>query len=226
MQILVVEDEPKIANLLRRGLMEESYAVDIALNGEDALHKFDVNEYDFVILDRMLPNTDGIEVCRKMRTLSANIPILILTAKGEVEDRIAGLDSGADDYMIKPFAFGELTARIRSLLRRGSVALPTVLTISDLTCNPATREVERGGKKIEFTAKEYALLEYFMRNQNKSLSKRQILEHVWDYSYEGFSNIVETYVKYLRKKLRVHKDSPELIYTHRGYGYSMKVVKK
>ena len=223
MQILVVEDEPKIANLLRRGLMEESYAVDIALDGEEALLKFETSEYDFVILDYMLPKINGVDVCRSIRRSNTSIPILMLTAKGEIDDRITGLDSGADDYMLKPFAFGELTARIRSLLRRGNTAKPTVLSICDLRLDPSTREVTRGTKKLSLTAKEYALLEYLLRNAGMSLSKRQILEHVWEYSYDGFSNIVETYVKYLRKKLHVTSDSSELIQTIRGYGYTMRL---
>jgi len=223
MQILVVEDERKIAQLLRRGLIEESYAVDIAADGEEALFKFDINEYDLVLLDRMLPKVDGLEVCRRMRLQNSNIPILMLTARGELEDRVAGLDGGADDYMVKPFAFAELAARIRSLMRRGQSAQPAILSIDDVTFDPARREVKRADTSIEFTAREYALFEYLLRNEGISLSKTQIIEHVWDYNYEGFSNIVETYVKYLRKKLQVHKHSKQLIHTVRGYGYVMKV---
>jgi len=225
MQILVVEDELKIANLLRRGLLEESYAVDIAIDGEAALHKFEVNDYDLVILDRMLPKKNGLEVCRVMRSQNTDIPIVMLTAKGELEDKIAGLDSGADDYLTKPFAFGELTARIRALLRRGNSASPIVLQVDDLSLNPATRNVVRDGKNIPCTNREYALLEYLLRNEGISLSKTQILEHVWDYSYDGLSNIVETYIKYLRKKLRVTANSTPLIHTVRGYGYVLKTEK-
>jgi DNA-binding response OmpR family regulator len=221
-QILIVEDNPKIANLLRRGLLEERYAVDVAIDGEEALDKEEVNEYDLVILDIMLPKKDGFEVCRTIRSRNTSIPILMLTARGELEDRITGLDSGADDYLTKPFAFGELTARIRALLRRGNVAEPAILTLSDLTLNPATREVRRGDAQINCTAREYALLEYLLRNQGRPLSKAQIIEHVWDYSYDGASNIVETYVKYLRKKLQVSANDLQLIHTVRGHGYVMK----
>lgn len=223
MQILIVEDEPKIAQLLRRGLLEDKYAVDIATDGQSGLDKFSINEYDLVILDRMLPKLDGLAVCREMRKLNTDVPIIMLTAKGELEDKIAGLDSGADDYVTKPFAFGELTARIRALFRRGSAAMPTVLTLADLTLDPARREVIRNGSLLQLTAREYALLEYLLRNQDMSLSRTQILEHVWDYNYDGLSNIVETYVKYLRKKLQVQPTSVPLIHTVRGYGYAMKV---
>lgn len=222
MQILVVEDEPKIANLLRRGLLEEHYAVDIAIDGEEAVYKFEINSYDLIILDRLLPKVDGLEVCRKIRMKDTNIPVIMLTAKGETDDKIAGLDSGADDYITKPFAFGELTARIRALLRRGNNADPTTLKLKDLTLDPSTRLVTRANKEIYCTAREYALLEYLLRNQGMSLSKAQILDHVWDYNYEGLSNIVETYIKYLRKKLQVQPESEQLIHTIRGYGYAMK----
>ncbi len=225
MQILVVEDEPKIANVLRRGLLEEHYAVDIATDGEAAVYKFEINSYDLIILDRLLPKQDGLEVCRAIRAQDTNVPIIMLTAKGELEDKIAGLDSGADDYLTKPFAFGELTARIRALLRRGGNADPSILAIDNLTLNPATREVKRGDTDITCTAREYALLEYLLRNQGMSLSKPQILEHVWDYNYDGLSNIVETYIKYLRKKLQISAGSVPLIHTVRGFGYVMKVEK-
>jgi DNA-binding response OmpR family regulator len=222
MQILIVEDEDKIANFLRRGLMEESYAVDIAKDGEDALFKFDVNEYDFVVLDLMIPKVDGISVCRQIREKNKNIPILILTAKDTTEDKIKGLDAGADDYVTKPFSFDELTARIRALLRRGNKAEPTVLKVDNLILDPATKTAKRNEKTINLTAREYALLEYLMRNQKMVLSKTQILEHVWDYNYDGLSNIVETYVKYLRKKLKTTSSDKKLIHTSRGFGYIMK----
>jgi DNA-binding response OmpR family regulator len=222
MQILIVEDEDKIANFLRRGLMEESYAVDIAKDGEDALFKFDVNEYDFVVLDLMIPKVDGISVCRQIREKNKNIPILILTAKDTTEDKIKGLDAGADDYVTKPFSFDELTARIRALLRRGNKAEPTVLKVDNLILDPATKTAKRNEKTINLTAREYALLEYLMRNQKMVLSKTHILEHVWDYNYDGLSNIVETYVKYLRKKLKTTSSDKKLIHTSRGFGYIMK----
>lgn len=222
MQILIVEDELKIAHFLKRGLMEESYVVDIASDGEKALEKLEINTYDFIILDLMIPKVDGITICKTIREGDTNIPILMLTARDAVEDKIAGLDAGADDYMIKPFSFAELSARIRALLRRGKKADPTIFKIDNLELNPATRTASRGGKHIELTTREYALLEYFMRNPNKLLTKTIILEHVWDYNYDGLSNIVETYVKYLRKKLQTSKSEKELIHTLRGSGYILK----
>ena len=222
MQILIIEDEKKLVHVLRRGLLEEGYAVDIAFDGEEGLEKADINEYDLIILDLMLPKVDGLTVLKTVRKTNTNIPIIILTAKGGVEDKIKGLDEGADDYLSKPFSYTELTARIRALLRRGNKADPPILKIDDVTMNPATRLVERTGKNIILTSREYALLDFFMRNQNRVLTKTQILEHVWDYNYEGFSNIVETYVKYLRKKLHVTAQSKELIHTLRGTGYILK----
>lgn len=223
MHILVVEDDTKIANVLRRGLLEERYAVDIAPDGEEALYKIDINSYDLIILDLMIPKIDGLTVCKKVRRNDSNIPILMLTARDRINDRVTGLDAGADDYLVKPFAFTELLARIRALLRRGREADPTVLTIDTLSLDPATQTVTRRNKEIELTAREYSLLEYFMRNKNRVLSRQQILEHVWDYSYEGLSNIVETYIKYVRRKIRLSESDPELIHTKRGSGYIMKV---
>ena len=222
MQILIVEDEEKIANMLRRGLLEEAYTVDIAKDGDEALYKFDINEYDLVILDLMIPKVDGITVCRDIRKKNTNIPILILTAKDSIEDKVKGLDAGADDYITKPFSFSELTARIRALLRRGNKADPVLLKADNLMLNPATRTAQRNKKTILLTAREYALLEYFMRHQNVVLTKTQLLEHVWDYNYDGLSNIVETYVKYLRQKLRTTSKDKELIHTLRGSGYIMR----
>ncbi len=219
MQILIVEDEEKIANLLRRGLLEERYTVDIARDGEEALYKFEINEYDLILLDLMIPKVNGMEVCKKIRKTNTSIPILMLTAKDAVEDKIIGLDAGADDYVAKPFSFSELVAHIRALLRRGKRADPVILHLDALTLNPATKTAKRGDKNIVLTTREYELLEYFMRNQKVVLTKTQILEHVWDYNYEGLSNIVETYVKYLRKKLRTTPKDKELIHTRRGSGY-------
>ncbi len=219
MQILIVEDEEKIANLLRKGLLEEFYSVDIAKNGEEALVKFEINEYDLIILDLMIPKVSGEEVCRAIRKTNTSIPILILTAKDSVENKIEVLDAGADDYVTKPFSFAELSARIRALIRRNKKADPVILSIDNLSLDPATKTVARGKANIALTAREYALLDYFMRNKNTLLTKTQILEHVWDYSYDGVSNIVETYVKYLRKKLRTSTKEKELIHTRRGSGY-------
>lgn len=223
MQVLVVEDELKIANLLRRALVEEHYAVDIATDGEMALENCEYNEYDLIILDRLLPKIDGLEVCRQIRLKNTNIPILMLTAKGDIEDKVAGLDSGADDYLTKPFSLDELMARIRSLLRRGSTADLPILEIADLKLDPSRHLVTRSDIEISLTAKEYALLEYFLRNKNLPLSKTQILEHVWDFAYDGYSNIIQTYIKYLRRKLTVKSDSAQLIHTVRGHGYVLKI---
>jgi DNA-binding response OmpR family regulator len=222
MQLLIVEDESRIANLLRRGLKEEGYAVDLAPNGEIALDKFAINAYDLIILDVMLPVKDGIAVCREVRSTNSNIPILLLTARGSVGDKVAGLTAGADDYLVKPFSFDELIARVQALLRRSPSAVASVLTASDVILNTASREVTRAGQPISLTAREYGLLDYLMRNQNIALSKTQILDHVWDYNYEGMSNVVETYIKYLRKKLKPSAESSELIHTVRGYGYVLK----
>lgn len=223
MQILIVEDEKKIANFLRRGFMEESYAVDIAENGEEALYKFDINSYDCIILDIMIPKGDGIYICRRIRQKNTHIPILMLTARDAVDDKVIGLDAGADDYLTKPFSFTELSARIRALIRRGKKADPVVLTIGNLSLNPATRTAKRGGKTIILTTREYALLAYFMRHPNQIITKTELLEHVWDHNYEGFSNIVETYVRYVRKKLQTQELDKELIHTMRGSGYILKV---
>ncbi len=222
MQILIVEDEQKIANFLRRGLLEKNYSVDIAKDGEEALYKFDINTYDLILLDIMIPKGDGITVCKRIRESNTSIPILLLTAKDSAEEKTAGLDGGADDYVTKPFSFGELLARIRALLRRGKKADPVILKFSNLSLETATRSIRRGQKVIQLTQREYVLLEYFMRNPNQILTKTEILENVWDYNYNGLSNIVETYIKYLRKKLQSSPNDKELIHTMKGSGYILK----
>jgi DNA-binding response OmpR family regulator len=222
MQILIVEDEAKLRHLLRRGLLEESYAVDTANDGEEALYKLDINVYDLVLLDILLPKVDGITVCQTIRKKNPHLPIILLTAKDRVPEKVAGLDAGADDYITKPFSFDELTARIRAIFRRGKKADGPLLTLGDLSLDPATRTVKRGRYTVTLTTREYALLEYFLRNPNTLLTKAQILEHVWDYNYDGLSNIVETYVKYLRKKLQTTPNAPELIHTMRGSGYILR----
>ncbi len=222
MQILIVEDEAKLRHLLRRGLLEESYAVDTANDGEEALYKLDINVYDLVLLDILLPKVDGITVCQTIRKKNPHLPIILLTAKDRVPEKVAGLDAGADDYITKPFSFDELTARIRAIFRRGKKADGPLLTLGDLSLDPATRTVKRGRSTVMLTTREYALLEYFLRNPNTLLTKAQILEHVWDYNYDGLSNIVETYVKYLRKKLQTTPNAPELIHTLRGSGYILR----
>ncbi|MEQ1882581.1 MAG: response regulator transcription factor [Burkholderiales bacterium] len=222
MQILIVEDERKIAEVLRRGFLEERYQADIAFDGEEALYKFAVNSYDLVVLDLMIPKVNGIEVCRKIRERNSGLPVLMLTARDAIEDKVAGLDAGADDYLTKPFSFMELLARIRALLRRGKTADPAVMSMGNLVLNPATKGVSRGSHKIELTAREFALLEYFMRYPNVALTRTRLLEHVWDCNYDGLSNVVETYVKYLRKKIRTSATDPELIHTLRGSGYMLR----
>ena len=185
MQILIVEDEPKIRHFLRRGLLEESYAVDTAADAEEALYKLEINEYDLMLLDIMLPKVNGIAVCKALREMGSHLPIILLTAKDQVTDKVLGLDAEADDYITKPFSFEELTARIRAIFRRGKKTDTTILTMADLSLDPATRTVKRGKLTIVLTTREYALLEYFLRNPNMLLTKAQILEHVWDYNIRG-----------------------------------------
>src|SRR5688572_6111762 len=221
MRILVVEDELKLAALLRRGLTEEAHAADVAATGEDALWMARATEYDAIVLDLMLPGVDGIEVCRRLRADGVWSPVLMLTARDAVEDRINGLDAGADDYLTKPFAFAELLARLRALARRGSVERPTVLTVGDLRLDPATLQVWRGKTEIELSPKEFALLETFMRRPGRVLSRYELLEHAWDYEYEHRSNVTDVYVRYLREKI----DRPfgiESLETVRGAGYRLR----
>jgi DNA-binding response OmpR family regulator len=218
MRILVVEDEHKIAQAIKKGLELETYAVDLAFDGEDGLDLAYSSEFDLIILDRMLPKIDGLEICKKVRAKNIHTPILILTAKGQIEDRVEGLDAGADDYLPKPFAFEELLARIRSLLRRPKETLSTVLKVADLSLNTTTFEVLRDGRNIKLSNKEFALLEYLMRNANKILTKDQIINHVWNYEADVFTNTVEVYIGYLRNKVDKGFRKP-LIQTRRGFGY-------
>jgi two-component system OmpR family response regulator len=221
MRALVVEDESKMAALLRRGLQEEGYAVDVASSGEDGTWLGAENDYDVILLDVMLPDFDGFEVCRRLRAADRWAPILMLTARDGVQDRVAGLDAGADDYLTKPFSFDELFARVRALLRRGPAERPPVLTNGDLIVDPAARRVSRGDVGIELTQKEFALLELFMRHPGEVLSRTRILEHVWDFAYEGDSNVVDVYVRYLREKV----DRPfgrSSLETVRGAGYRLR----
>ena len=221
MQLLLVEDQKRLAGLLKRSLIEDGYAVDVASDGQEAIDKFDINNYDLIILDIMLPIKDGIEVCQEIRQSNTDIPILMLTALDGVDDRIKGLDSGADDYLVKPFSDGELSARVRALLRRSGNGRPTVLTVGELVLNPATKNVSYQGTLLPLTAKEYNLLSYFMYHAGELLSKNDLLEHVWDMNYDGLSNVVETYLRYLRKRLRDVDDSKELITTVRNLGYRL-----
>jgi two-component system OmpR family response regulator len=220
-RVLVVEDEVKLAALLRRGLSEEGYAADVARSGEDALWMAGATEYDGIVLDLMLPGIDGLETCRRLRAEGVWAPVLMLTARDALADRIGGLDAGADDYLTKPFAFAELLARLRALSRRGAPERPTVLRVGDLQLDPATRAVCRGETPIELSAKEFALLETFMRRPGKVLSRFELLEHAWDYGYENRSNVVDVYVRYLREKV----DRPfgrSSLETVRGAGYRLR----
>jgi two-component system OmpR family response regulator len=221
MRILVVEDEEKMAGLIRRGLREEGMAVDVAVRGEDALWMAGSTEFDAIILDLMLPGIDGFETCRRLRDDGVWAPILMLTARDAVEDRVAGLDHGADDYLLKPFSFAELLARLRALVRRGRGERPAVLEVGDLRLDPATHRVSRDGTEISLSAKEFALLEVFMRHPGEAISRFQLLEHAWDYDYENRSNVVDVYVRYLREKI----DRPfgtKSIETVRGVGYRLR----
>ena len=220
MRILLVEDEVKMARAIRRGLEQETYSVDVCADGDDALRRSLDNEYDAIVLDVMLPGRDGFSVCREMRTHGRWAPILMLTARDAVEDRIRGLDAGADDYLVKPFAFGELLARVRAMMRRGTPERPTTLQVDGFVLDPATHMVRRGDEPIDLTPKEFALLEFMMRHPDEVLSRTRILEHVWDMNYSGFSNVVDVYVGYLRRKLDL-PSGPTFIRTVRGVGYQL-----
>jgi DNA-binding response OmpR family regulator len=218
MRILVVEDEAKIADFIRAGLTEHGYAVDVAYDGEEALDWPAVADFEIIILDVMLPVRDGIEVCRVLRGRGIRTPILMLTAKDAVEDRVRGLDSGADDYLVKPFAFAELLARLRALTRRQPAVLGSSLRTGDLVLDTATRSVSRAGTDMELTTKEYAILEYLMRHPNQVLTRTMIAEHVWNYDFDNASNVIDVHIRNLRRKI----DTPfaaKLIHTVRGAGY-------
>lgn len=221
MKILVVEDEHRIAQAIKEGLEEESYAVDVEHDGEDGLNAILADEYDLVVLDVMLPSLDGIEVSRRARAEGHHLPILMLTAKDQDRDIVSGLDNGADDYLAKPFSFDVLLARIRALLRRPHDKLDEVLVVGDLTLNPSTKKVERNGERIKLSAKEYAILEYMMRNEGKILSKNNIMTHVWDFDADILPNNVEVFITYLRAKVDKPFGGPSLIQTVRGFGYSL-----
>jgi two-component system OmpR family response regulator len=221
MRVLVVEDSPKMAALIKRGLNEEGYAVVLASNGSDAIWMAAEYPNDAIVLDVMLPDVDGFEVCRRIREGGTWSPVLMLTARDAVHDRVGGLDAGADDYLTKPFSFTELAARLRALMRRGPAERPAVLRVGDLSLDPATRIVQRGPAPIDLTAKEFALLEFFMRHPGEVLSRIRLIEHVWDFAYDGGSNIVDVYVRYLREKI----DRPfgaHSLETIRGAGYRLR----
>ncbi len=220
MRVLVVEDEHKIANALKKVLQQEHYAVDVSYDGEDGLVMATTQPYDLAIIDLGLPKKDGISLIKEIRSQGLHMPIVILTAKGSTSDKVAGLDAGADDYILKPFAMDEVMARVRALLRRPGVQHDTTLSAADLTLNTNTFEVKRAGKTIQLTSKEFALLEYLLRNKGRPLNKEQIINHVWDYDADVMPNTVEVYIRYLRQKI----DDPfkiPLIRTARGFGYSI-----
>jgi two-component system, OmpR family, response regulator len=221
MRVLVIEDEVKMAALLRRGLSEDGLTVDVAEDGERGLLMAGANPYDAVVLDVMLPGIDGFETCRRLRHDGVWAPVLMLTARGALEDRVAGLDGGADDYLVKPFSFSELLARLRALVRRGNVERPPVIEVGDLRLDPGTHEVWRGETEIRLSAKEFTLLEIFMRHPGYVLSRTQLLEQAWEYDYDRRSNVVEVYVRYLRRKLDLPFDTVS-IETVRGAGYRLR----
>lgn len=221
MRILIVEDEPSLLKIIAKRLKEEGYSVDMAKDGKEARNYILSVNYDCIILDIMIPEIDGITLIKQLRLRKISAPVLFLTAKDSIEDRVTGLDSGADDYLVKPFSFDELLARIRAMLRRKQEGKSTVLSINGLRMDTLTREVYRDGGIIELTSKEYAILEYFLRNQNRVLTKSQIAEHVWNYDFEYNSNIVEVYIRYLRRKIDEGYKT-RLIHTIRGGGYMLK----
>lgn len=222
MRILVVEDEHKIARAIKKGLEQETYVVDLAFDGEEGYDMASTEDYDVIVLDLMLPKLDGISICKKLRSEGNHTPILILTARGEVEDKVEGLNSGADDYLAKPFSFAEFLARIKALMRRPKQSLDTVLKVSSLTLDTINYKAERQNKPIALSKTEYSLLEYLMRNKNKVLTKEQIINHVWDYDADVLPNTVEVYMGYLRGKIdKPFKNSKPLLQTIRGFGYSL-----
>ncbi len=222
MRVLIVEDEHKIANSIKKGFEQEAYAVDVAYDGEYGYDLAATEDYDVIILDLMLPKLSGLEICRRLRQEEIHTPILILTAKGQVQEKVEGLNAGADDYLAKPFSFAELLARVRALTRRPQLSLPTVLTCQDLSLDTVSFEVTRGGKPIKLSKKEFALLEYLLRNQGRTVTKEQIINHVWDFDADILPNTVEAFIGYLRKKIdRRFKDRPPLIHTVRGFGYRL-----
>jgi len=224
MRILVVEDEHKIANAIKKGLEQEAYAVDVAFDGLEGFDLAASQDYDVIILDLMLPQMDGIEICRKLREMQRHTPILMLTARGQLSDKVKGLNAGADDYLVKPFAFVELLARIKALTRRPKESLGAVLSVADLSLNNISYCVQRGSTNIRLSKKEFALLEYLLRHKGKILTKDQIINHVWDYDADILPNTVEVYIGYLRNKIdKPFKNKPPLIHTVRGFGYKVGV---
>jgi heavy metal response regulator len=221
MRVLIIEDEKKIADFIKRGLKEEGYLADVAYDGEEGHFLVSTNEYDLLILDLMLPKIDGISLCRRLRQENVFVPIIMLTAKDSVKDKVSGLDSGADDYLTKPFAFEELLARIRAVLRKGETKTPTKIQVADLTLDLLSHKVTRDDREITLTTKEYALLEYLMRNAGTVVTRTMIAEHVWDINFDTLTNVIDVYINYLRNKVD-SRSKKKLIYTIRGRGYLLK----
>jgi heavy metal response regulator len=221
MRLLVVEDEKKVSSFIKKGLGEEGYAVDVANDGEEGLYMALDRVHDLIILDIQIPKMDGLQVLQVLRKEKVTTPVLLLTVRATIEDKVMGLDSGADDYLTKPFAFQELVARIRALLRRRTEAEPAVLQVDDLTLDPARRIVLRGDEKFDLSPREFSLLDYFMRNPGRVLTRTMITEHVWNYDFDTDTNVIDVYVNYLRKKIDAG-DRPKLIHTVRGVGYVLK----
>ena len=219
MRVLVVEDEPRIAGFVAKGLREQAYAVDVSVDGDDAVYKASINDYDAIILDVMIPGRDGFQVCSELRAAGSTVPIIMLTARDHVEDRIEGLDCGADDYLTKPFAVAELLARLRALLRRGHVIRPETIEIGNLLIDTHARRATRQGRILPLTTKEYALLEYLAREQGRVVSRAELAEHVWDEHFDPLSNLIDVHINRLRTK--VDKGSAPLIHTQRGAGYML-----
>lgn len=223
MRVLLVEDDARVARFVARGLREQAYAVDVVADGEEALFQASINPYDVIVLDLMIPKIDGLGVCRELRGAGSTTPVLMLTARDAVEDRIAGLDTGADDYLTKPFAFGELLARLRALLRRGSEIRPATITVADLSIDTRGQRVWRRARALELTTKEYTLLEFLARNAGRVVGRAEIAEHVWDDTYDPFTNLIEVYINRLRRKVDGPSEAP-LIHTRRGAGYVLTLL--
>lgn len=219
MRVLVVEDEPRIASFVAKGLREQAYAVDVSAEGNDAVYKASISDYDAIILDVMIPGLDGFEVCSQLRAAGSAVPIIMLTARDHIQDRIDGLDCGADDYLTKPFAVAELLARLRALLRRGHIVHPETIEIGNLLINTRARLAARGGKNLPLTTKEYALLEYLAREQGRVVNRSELAEHVWDEHFDPLSNLIDVHINRLRSK--VDKGFAPLIHTRRGAGYML-----
>jgi two-component system copper resistance phosphate regulon response regulator CusR len=218
MRLLLVEDDEGIISFLEKGLREAKYALDLAQDGDDALYKAALNEYDAIILDIMIPGRDGLAVCRELRNLGSKVPVIMLTARDDVRDRVLGLDAGADDYLTKPFQVSELLARLRALMRRGPALKSTVIEVGDLLVDTSAQTVSRAGRTLALTAREYAVIEYLARNADRVVSRSELTEHVWDERYDSFSNVIDVHINHLRQKIDRESEQP-LIHTRRGAGY-------